>query len=242
MCGLVGYIGLGKKPNFAKNLLIAAQMRGVDATGYIEISQNGDFLLKKQNVRASIATRGFGLYLNQTCSFLGHTRRTSCGANGPNQAHPYIGQRFLLMHNGWFRPHERLRLEVLFNINCPNGVDSEMFLSYLEKTSINDLRDVFLPEISPVYARYMLVIYDKVLKQLHFMKDAAQVFCWKKLETGGVIYGSTPEILQKADKTLVNLEEYPNLTHFVIDAITGSVISSHKIPHTGVVFNAGVGV
>lgn len=240
MCGLVGYIGLGKQANFAKALLVAAQVRGVDATGYLEIAENGFHLLKKRNLKATSFVSTFALHLKDSVTFLGHTRKATCGGNGPKQAHPYIGERYILMHNGWFTKTEWRRIAKTFGVDCPNGVDSEMFLSYLESTgSVEELRDKFLPALSTTEARYMLVIYDKHLKQVHFLKDAEQVFSFATLETGAIIYGSTPEIvqnasgkaLQNASESSLELVKFPPFMHLVVDAITGSVISRHKIPH-----------
>lgn len=240
MCGLVGYVGLGPRSNFAKALLIAAQVRGVDATGYIEVAENGFHLLKKRNVKASRFVESFKLHLSHSVTFLGHTRKATCGGKGPKQAHPYIGDRFILMHNGWFTREEWRRVAKTFDVDCPNGVDSEMFLSYLEATgSIEELRDKFLPALSTTEARYMLVIFDKQLKQIHFLKDGEQVFSLATLESGAIIYGSTPEILQNAgSNTLQNasgqpieLVKFPPFTHLVVDAMSGAVINRTKIPH-----------
>jgi glutamine phosphoribosylpyrophosphate amidotransferase len=243
MCGLVGYVGLGKQANFAKALLVSAQVRGQDATGYVEVSGSGLFLLKKKNQRASRFVENFNLHLNNSVTFLGHTRKATCGGNGPMQAHPFISERYILMHNGWFVGSEWKRLEKKFGITCPNGVDSELFLSFLEKAGdIETLRDDFLPHISQTNARYMLVIFDKQLKQVHFLKDGEQVFSYGNTDNGAMIYGSTVEIVQNAaGKDAPKLVNFPSFSHFIVDAISGAVISRHKIPTENGVLDSSSG-
>jgi len=233
MCGLIGYIGLGKKENLAKRLLIAGQRRGTHATGYIEITRDDGFILSKKAISAKDFTEKFSL-TSKAVTFLGHTRYATCGdPTNSRQAHPFNAQRYALMHNGWLSQTDWRMLERRFGIRSPNGVDSEMFLSFVEKYgSIDILRDEMLPLVSDS-SRYMLIIYDKLAKRLHFMKDNQQDFCFTKLDQGGIIYASTESILLNASEKYLDLNpeilRFSSFTHLEISPFTGEIVSRNSI-------------
>jgi len=233
MCGLIGYVGLGKRENLARKLLISGQRRGTHATGYIEVRKDGGLLLAKKAVSAKDFTENFSL-TSKAVTFLGHTRYATCGdPTNSKQAHPFNAQRYALMHNGWLSQTDWRMFERRFGIRSPNGVDSEMFLSFLEKYGeIDILRDEMLPLVSES-SRYMLIIYDKQLKRLHFMKDNQQDFCFTKLAQGGFIYASTEAILLNASEKYLDINpqilRFNPFTHWEINPYNGEILSRNSI-------------
>lgn len=232
MCCLIGYIGLGKELKLAERLLLAGQRRGTDATGYVELGVDGSHIIHKKAVAAFQFVRQFRFVL-QTASFFGHTRHATCGdSDDSRQAHPFSGTRYVVMHNGWLVQSDWRKLEKTFGIRAKNGVDSELFLSFLEKYGeIEALKDEMLPLISES-SRYMLVIYDKLLKKLHFLKDGSADFVYAHTENG-LIYASTADILLSAAHK--HLHENPEIIryepfwHTVLDAVTGKVLAEKPI-------------
>lgn len=226
MCGVAGYIGKKADLALAKRMLLAAEVRGHDATGYLEL-QNGSYTMRKQAVPASqfIDSLKFQ-FRGENHTFLGHTRYATQGdAGSTEQAHPFVGSRFVLFHNGVIQDFDQKRLAEKFGIAASNGVDSELFLAFLEKCgSIAEFRDRFLTELTGGSA-YALVIFDKDSKSIHFMRDEGRPLCVSKPALGGLLYASTPAILQSAlGKKQAACELLQPYTHLEISSFSGEIL------------------
>jgi len=228
MCGHAGYIGNNAAElALAKRLLIACSTRGKHATGYLEIGGDGRYTLRKQAVPASTFVEGMQFeFKGPNHTFLGHVRFATTGDKKSTvQAHPFVGNRFILFHNGSIQPYDEKRLGEKFNIRAENGVDSELFLAFLEQSgSVDALRDQFLPELSEASA-YALVIFDKVTKSVHFLRCNGRPLAYLKTGSGSVFYASTAAILQKAmGKAHCNIELLQPYTHIEIASFSGDIL------------------
>ncbi len=230
MCGIAGYIGRKADLSTAKRLLLAAEVRGHDATGYLEV-QNGSYTMRKQAVPASQFIESLKFqFKGENHTFLGHTRYATQGDAGSTiQAHPFIGSRFVLFHNGVIQDYDQKRLAEKFGIAAQNGVDSELFLAFLEKTgSIPEFRDRFLTELTGGSA-YALVIFDKESKSIHFMRDEGRPICVSKAALGGLFYASTPAILQAVIGKKQLCEMLQPYTHLEISSFSGEILGKCAI-------------
>lgn len=241
MCGHVGYIGAKASIGVAKKLLIECQTRGKDATGYLEISNDGRYALRKQacTARQFVENMTFQ-FRGENHTFLGHTRYATQGdKTSTEQAHPFVGQRFVLFHNGVIQDIDQKRLSKRFGIVAPNGVDSELFLAFLEKTgSVDKLRDEFLPELSE-HSTYALVIFDKVTKNVHLLRCNGRTLALGKTSGNGLYYGSTAEILQAAiGKRAVTVEMLQEYRHLEISSFSGEILRECAIGRA----KAGLGI
>jgi len=233
MCGHVGWIA--GKPNLAlaKRLLVECQVRGRDATGYLEINgEDGSYTLRKMAIKAVefVLNMKFQFKKAANHTFLGHTRLATTGDKTDTlQAHPFIGNRFILFHNGTVSDFDQKRLSKKFEVDSPHGVDSELFLSYLEKHGVNALRDTFLPELSQ-NSSYALVIFDKVTKTIHFMTCNGRSLYLYKTPENGLFYASTVEILQAAlGKRQLKPELLQPYTHVEISLNSGDILQKCAI-------------
>jgi glucosamine 6-phosphate synthetase-like amidotransferase/phosphosugar isomerase protein len=173
-------------------------------------------------------------------TFLGHTRYATQGDKTSTlQAHPFNGQRFILFHNGIIQDIDQKRLSKRFGIVAPNGVDSELFLAFLEKHgSVDKLRDEFLPALSE-HSTYALVIFDKMTKNVHLMRCDGRTLALGKTAGNGLFYGSTAEILQAAiGKRAVTVEMLQEYTHVEISSFSGEILRKCAIGRA----KAGLGI
>lgn len=248
MCGLVGFIGTGSDKKVAVDLLLSAQQRGIDATGYVEIDENGRYFTDKRAVAAYEYTEKFAFELDNPVTFLGHTRKATCGdTTSDEEAHPFSGSRYIVFHNGSLTQADQRRVNRFLKIKSKT-VDSLIFKKYLDREgSIEKLKTDLLPLLSDK-SRYVLVIYDKYKRQVHVLKDGKHPFCYMQTDEG-FVYASTPQILVegwdnkglKLKKYLKNKKKcpvivlFPHYYHMVIDAITGAIVSGNNINKDNVV-------
>lgn len=239
MCSLVGFLGLGKKEDFAKGLLVAGQIRGTHATGYVEIGKDGKSVCYKDATAAAEFVKDMKFELD-TVSFLGHTRYGTCGdIKNPHEAHPFEGDRWSIMHNGWISRSDYESIKRKYDLHPKTPVDSEIFLTFLEKfNDINKLRDEMLPLISE-QSKYMVIIYDRQEQVVHMIRDDRQDFCfYREKDVVGLAYASTPAILQKAiGRKLNNVIHFDAWTHSEYNALTGEFIKKTKIARPVTIWN-----
>lgn len=228
MCGVAGYIGIPSNLQLARRLLAKAESRGRDATGYVEINgTDGRYALRKQAIpaRQFVDTLKFQ-FRGANHTFLGHCRAATTGTpEATNQAHPFVGSRFIVFHNGTICEFDRQKLQETFNIQSANGVDSELFLAFLEqKGSVDALRTEFLPLLTNGSA-YALVIFDKVSKTIHFLRCNGRPLAIGRLDDGGLVYASTPKIMQAAvGKLHVIVELLQPYMHLEISSFSGEIL------------------
>ena len=233
MCGHAGYIGAKADAGLAKKLLVAAQSRGKDATGYLEVTGDGRYSLRKMACTALEFVKSMSFqFKGENHTFLGHTRLASCGDKKSTvQAHPFTGTRFILFHNGVLQGIDQERVMKKFGISAPNGVDSELFLSFLEKYgSVEKLRTDFLPELSE-YSSYALVIFDKVTRNVHIMRcNGRTLAIGRAAGKSGLYYASTEEILTNViGKRSVTVEMLQAYKHVEISSFSGEILSECAI-------------
>ena len=248
MCGLIGFVGTQSPIKIAKSLILAGMVRGVDAAGYCEIDDNGKYHIEKRAehpIQFSEHMKGYAL--DRPVTWLGHTRKSTCGGDDDNAAHPFNGQRFILFHNGYLVKSDWEMVEKTFDLKAPNGVDSELFVEFLNKFgNIEAMKFLLLPLLGP-NSRFMFVIYDKFERKIHFIKDSEQPFVYR-LTDKGLFYASTPAILQAGIDsrymTFDNILKYPVVEfpadgHIVADARTGKIESVGKCIKN-IVFNSAM--
>lgn len=186
--------------------------------------------------------------LDAPVTWLGHTRKaTQDNADCDDAAHPFNGQRFIVFHNGYLVDSDWDMVEKTFDIKPRNGVDTELFMEFLNKFgNVEALKFLLLPMLGP-NSRFMFVIYDKFERKVHFIKDSKQPFVYRATDTG-LFYASTPAILQAGIDsrymTFDNILKYPVVDfpangHLIVDALSGKIESEGKCIKN-VVFNSAM--
>lgn len=148
MCGVAGYLTIGKlsptkakiRANIAKGLLVACESRGTDSTGVFLIN-GGNHILSKNTCYASKFVRQEDVtkaFERDNYLMLGHTRQATTGIVNKQNAHPFIKENIVGVHNGIISNSDELAEENKFKIE----VDSEIIFELLNKYN-NDFKKTF---------------------------------------------------------------------------------------------------
>lgn len=126
MCGLIGYIG--KKdydPLKIKILMLYNQERGNDASGFF----NGHGIAKD----SICATKLLVTYdIGKSNIFVGHTRQKSVGFNSKENAHPFVVNQTITVHNGTLKNYITLANNMGMKY-ADYDVDSQVLAKLMEK-------------------------------------------------------------------------------------------------------------
>ena len=202
MCAIFGFLDYGKimshktLTRLLRELSIAAEYRGTDATGISYVKRGKMVTFKKAKPAHKV-----NLYFPRgTTAVIGHTRFTTQGSEKDNyNNHPFEGNvdgcSFALAHNGVLYNDQKLRLEM----NLPDTrieTDSYVAVQLLEqqncvnaeslKTVAETVRGSFVFTVLRSDNTLFLVKGDNPLTILHFP------------EYGFYVYASTMDILLRA--------------------------------------------
>jgi len=203
MCGIYGYIGTPKDPKkvykLMRTLAIVSETRGVDGTGFFSLYDD-EVIMEKTNSRAKTFVKKSehmkDTIINKKANlFVGHNRMASVGStDNINNAHPILGDKLLMVHNGT----DRETLEMVAEeglIKKKNGeTDSEAIMLLMEHKGVK--------EILPKIRNYSLVVFDYSNGSLYFARDVLKpMFVYDLRKTLGVrIFASTRAIAESAFK------------------------------------------
>ena len=227
MCALFGFLDYGKKIDFytkmklIKELSIAAESRGTDATGIAYVKNREITIFKKAKPAHKLS-----LYFpNDTTCVMGHTRMTTQGDEKFNaNNHPfdgYAGKSFALAHNGVLYNDNILKQTE----NLPSTeiqTDSYAAVQLIEKekklnfTTIKNMAET-------VMGSFMFTILDED-NTLYFVKGSNPIYLVQFKELGLYVYGSTKEIVHTAIAKTVLRFAKGNL----IDLDEGDILSIDK--------------
>lgn len=150
MCGIFGYAGrISKSKNHVafrllKNVAIASEVRGVDATGFSARWPRDRVVADKMPLRAEYFCNASFKFKNlikaMPTTFIGHTRLgTGSGRRINNNNHPFFGQRYHMVHNGIIPSWKTVAEDA--QVKMSSETDSEIILRTIEK-QIEDNRDI----------------------------------------------------------------------------------------------------
>lgn len=216
MCGIIGYVGgrlpegsWGESHNLIEELLIAAQARGIDATGiaatrsrYDAPHRLGAVTAKRPGSADEFVTGAEWRRLrHQRCSsVIGHTR-FSTGSSPLMNAnnHPFLGNAdgipFALIHNGIITDAEETADRL--GLSMTTETDSELACRLIEKEGSLPLGlHRCLQELKGSMA---FAVLDFTTGAIWLARDGQRSLWLARLKDGKrVIFGSTPEIISQA--------------------------------------------
>ena len=223
MCAIYGFLDYGKKvsnkvlKNIIKELSIAAECRGTDATG-ISYVNNGEIVTFKQPKPA----HKIKLYFpKETTTVIGHNRLTTQGNEKFNyNNHPFEGNTsqhsFTLAHNGVLYNDKELKREKSLPNTCIE-TDSYVAVQLLEQSDSVDM-DSVKNMAETVEGSFVFTILRND-NTLFLVKGSNPITLYYFPAVGLYIYASTTEILHKALKSAKFTEPFED-----VKVITGDIV------------------
>ena len=224
MCAIYGFLDYGKKvsnkvlKNIIKELSIAAECRGTDATG-ISYVNNGKIVTFKQPKPA----HKMKLYFpKDTTAVIGHNRLTTQGNEKFNfNNHPFEGRTsqhtFALAHNGVLYNDKELKREKAL-ANTYIETDSYVAVQLLEQVENVDMNSV--KEMAETVEGSFVFTILRNDNTLFLVKGSNPITLYHFPDVGLYIYASTTEIISKALKSARFTEPFEE-----VKIITGDIIS-----------------
>ena len=206
MCGIFGVIrktgsivGEKRYKHLVRNLGIASQIRGTDATG---ISWNWRGILQTHKEPTAAASFPFiKLIPNETAVVMGHTRLTTQGSELINRNnHPFNGRAgktgYAFAHNGTLWNDLRLKKDYKLpksKIETDSYVVGQLLDRYGELSVVNMKKMAESLEGS-----FMLTFLEEMTNNMWFVKGDNPIYMVEFGELGIIAYASTQAILEEA--------------------------------------------
>ena len=225
MCAIFGFLNYGKKikpktlKKLVRNLSIACEVRGTDATG-ISYIKNGSIKTFKQPKPA----HELNLYFpKDTTSLIGHTRYTTQGSEKFNQNnHPFTSVNgFSLAHNGVIYNDKQLREQYQLpqtNIETDSYVAVQL-LDYFNQVYFESIK--FMAE--NLQGSFAITIL-KNDNTLYLVKGSNPIYLIHFQSLGLYLYSSTEEIMFNA-----LMKSKFNYKFNVIKLLEGDILSINSI-------------
>lgn len=132
MCGIVGYIGMHKASNFLLDGLSKLEYRGYDSAG-IAVLENDKIRVEKCVGRLDALRKKLGANAPEGNIGIGHTRWATHGRPSDRNAHPHVGGKFAVVHNGIIENYQVLKEGLLAKgHNFKSETDTEVVAHLLE--------------------------------------------------------------------------------------------------------------
>ena len=242
MCAVYGFLDYGKKINhkmlmkILRELSIAAEVRGIDATG-ISYVRNGEIVTFKKAVPA----HKMKLFLPVgTTAVIGHNRLTTQGSEKKNyNNHPFEGRtdkhNFALAHNGILYNDKEIKRENNLP-KTPIETDSYVAVQLLEQQ--NCVNSMMLQSVAEtVWGSFVFTVLRDD-NTLFLVKGDNPLTIYHYPELGLYLYASTTDILKNALKLAKfkeHFEAVPIQTGEIIQINSDGKLSKSyfEIPHCG---------
>lgn len=205
MCGIVGFFNRSGALNPHWNLenlfdsILHWRRKGTDGIGMLVITDD-EWYIRKEYLKQSEFIIKYGKELKRlieshsTRAIIIHNRWATKGVLGINGVHPFVGDRYVLMHNGTISDSvaKKKNIDILPKMDNWKYVahsDSERMAAYINRSStLKDSAESVITEmISRVYSKFqklgVLIIYDTKQDRLYIFRtiDRELVYSYDKI-------------------------------------------------------------
>lgn len=134
MCGIVGYIGNKEAKKILLDGLAELEYRGYDSAG-IAVMQSGDVsLFKAVGKLVNLAKDAEDFSTSGFAVGIGHTRWATHGKPTETNAHPHVGEKTFVVHNGIIENYAELKEGLIKEgVHFVSQTDTEVIVHLFEK-------------------------------------------------------------------------------------------------------------
>lgn len=180
MCGIVGVAGsIGmREEKIFKQLLIVDTLRGEHSTGIASISPTGEMKIAKSVGPPSELLDSYkcnDLFRKVSRVLIGHNRYATLGEVNRNNAHPFMFENVVGVHNGTLKNKHALEDYYKF------GTDSEAIYYNFDKFGAEEV-------VKDLEGAWCLVYFDKADKTLTFLRNKERPLFYTYSEDGKVVF------------------------------------------------------
>ena len=176
MCGIYGFVGnwdKGRKVALAKLMGLETMVRGKDSTG-VFCAAKEDYFSYKWAVPANKFFTGKNLtkiakIIEKSTVFIGHNRMASIGQVNNENAHPFMSNRYALVHNGTYQ--KAVEEADKKGLHREGTTDSEAILANIENEGLGYLKTIYNSAI---------VLYDMEEDCLYMMRSGNPLWVFRK--------------------------------------------------------------
>ena len=234
MCGIIGLFKNRRNQNWDVDCIFDTVMhwrrKGVDGIGFLAVKPEGcftrsyfltpsDFLIRHGGEFKEILTSP------STKAVFMHNRWRSTGLPGEKGVQPFVGKRYIVMHNGHLSPTNRLPVNE--NWEYAAGSDSEYICAYLNRESVLNLNPVenitnSLRKIYDVYNQIgVVLILDIWESKLYLFRDNARTLVYDLVNSNTLgNFWNNRDLAIRFSKGVFDVEHGGMLC---IDALTGQI-------------------
>jgi len=164
MCGIVGYLGDKNTKEILLDGLKELEYRGYDSAG-IAVLQDGEFSnYKAVGKLVNLEERTKDFITDKFAVGIGHTRWATHGKPTELNAHPHLGERSYVVHNGIIENYAELKKELQNEgVTFLSQTDTEVIVHQFEKNLkiLDNPFEAFSKTISELEGAYATLIVTK---------------------------------------------------------------------------------
>ncbi len=202
MCGIVGYLGKGKKVNYVVDKLKKLEYRGYDSAG-IASNQSGNITIFKEKGNIACLEKELPSDFDVKCA-IAHTRWATHGKPSKLNSHPHTSKSKLwtIVHNGIIENYKELRETLHFP--CESDTDTAVVAQFLEERNANTIGE-FIDAFKSIEGSYAIVaINSKQEDTLYFARNRSPLYISSK--GGETLLASDPICFEGFSKEYYSLD------------------------------------
>jgi len=161
MCGIVGYIGNKEKKEILLDGLKELEYRGYDSAGIAVINGDEFVNFKAVGKLQNLANKMKDFTSSGSGIAIGHTRWATHGKPTELNAHPHIGKKSFVVHNGIIENYQELKKDLISKgFNFLSQTDTEVIVHLFEDElqNSNDTFEAFKKTIKRLEGAYAILL------------------------------------------------------------------------------------
>ena len=164
MCGIVGYLGSNEKKEILLDGLKELEYRGYDSAGIAVIEGENLNSYKAVGKLTNLVEKTKDFKADSFGVAIGHTRWATHGKPTELNAHPHLGKKSYVVHNGIIENYQELKSELVAEgVQFLSQTDTEVIVHLFEKYNqeLNNPFEAFKKTIARLHGAYATLLITK---------------------------------------------------------------------------------